>query len=328
MLFRSGSGTSKYIYCYYCHFIGDFVTRRVCIYPVSGGNAGTGRGYAENCTFTFFSYAMYNSNTKSAVQDFNLCNFYDGTSTSYMTQVSGWGFGGNVYVDNCMLDTAVRGWHSEAGCSCSGTGNHFYNVTGYESGNVYTTDLPANNIDTDPEFASPIAGVLYPKVLSSYGRNVGAFLGGGFATGAENIGSGGDSTWQYNGVTADNTGWYNPDENAEYDIATDSFKLLDGSGDVVAVLWSPVYDLGNTTGVERFNLSVLSNDGGYDIDTTDTTDTPNYQNLEVRVSSSSFDQDDAVIAWTTVRRNIDMDTIMVGRYSQVRITMRNNYIER
>jgi len=47
---------------------------------------------------------------------------------------------------------------------------------------------------------------------------------------------------------------------------------------------------------------------------------PNYQTSEIRASNSSFNQNDGVIAWTTVKNNIPFNYV-AGQYVQIRITL-------
>jgi len=96
-------------------------------------------------------------------------------------------------------------------------------------------------------------------------------------------------------------------------------SALAGSGVIV----SPVFDMGAKYTLTRFRGIM---DGTYpanviDYDKTDTE--PNRRNLRYRISDSPFNQNDAVLSWTTVEWYEELVAV-AGRYIQFELTFRND----
>jgi hypothetical protein len=204
--------------------------------------------------------------------------------------------------------------------------NQYYNVTNWKIGaNTYTTlpQVQAINVNYDsrsivanPNFTDVTNNIFYLKSASSVGSKIGAFPYG-ITGGASNDF---DGKWLITG-SVDNSGWYNPDGNVSKNGVTGFFELVGG---LVGVIWSPVMDIGSIQSISQLDLTARDKYPYSVIDSTNADVLPNYQTSEIRVSNTTFNQDDGVIAWTTVKNNCAFTLTLVGRYVQLRITIRNN----
>jgi hypothetical protein len=271
-----------------------------------------------NCVFSGFSqYAAYQNATGGT--SLNHCIVYNCPTGIYVTAPGA----GNLTIANSIFSKCTKAWYAKS--AVTSDVNHYYEITNWQLFTTTWTTFAAlqssgrdvNSVEADPQFLDPANNVFFQLVKSGALRNIGAYSFG-LARGSAYAGT--DTTWKDNGVTADNTGWYNPDENI--DIESDNvFRLYGSSG----VMWSPVYDLNAHTAVTRVDIAADQR-GTHMIDTTKTDTKPNYQTIEVRGSETTFDQDDDVITWTEVKSGIAFDAISC-RFFQLRLTFRADDVE-
>jgi len=168
---------------------------------------------------------------------------------------------------------------------------------------------------TNPAFEDPTNNILYPTVQLSALMTIGAYSYG-YVTGP-NFNS---TTWNIiAGGGHDNSGWYNPDGNVT--LVSGSFQLTTGTS---GSIWSPVYQFTSVQSVSILNISAIQVWPTNMVDSTLADIEPNYQTAEIRASVTSFNQNDGVIAWTTVKNNIVFSPPVIGYYVQVKLTLVNN----
>ena len=93
-------------------------------------------------------------------------------------------------------------------------------------------------------------------------------------------------------------------------------------------LWSPVWDLGTSRTISQSNIAAIQSWPTNMVDATKTDTLPNKQTSEIRVNGTSFNQNDATIAWTEVKNNINFvtqgGTLLTGRFVQLKLTLRQD----
>ncbi|MFA6065259.1 MAG: hypothetical protein WCW44_04885 [archaeon] len=327
IIYSAGTGTNTVAYFYIssCTFNMQFGNT----YGIYAGTAGYNYLAIHHCVFSNSTFGgtgigavggqgQAPSSTNSIYNN----TFYNLTYALY----------GTVRMENNfyqnMLHTCTYAWYLSFSTSLMPTtiNNHEYNVSKWHPYNqdydslalIQAAGFEVNSVSVDPQLTDPSNGIFYPKVVSPVGADIGAYPFG-FTLGAANdVGS----TWNITG-TADNSGWYNPDGNATKNGTTGFFELTNGN---VAVLYSPIYDLGNSVTVTEVDLASTQYWPTNMVDATASDVRPNYQTVELRASGSTFNQNDGVISWVEVKYNVAISAVS-GRYFQVRLTMRNNGVQ-
>ncbi|MFA6065164.1 MAG: hypothetical protein WCW44_00440 [archaeon] len=331
-IFQNNVGTSL---CYYsgtnaaavnytnCTFISNSNSYGVYFYSGTTSDSFT----VTNCVFSGFTAGVYGLGAAAQITvNAYRCTFYNCTYGISSTNSTTGGVMGVLSLN--IFSNCTTAWKQGSSSAITYLNdNQYYSITNWQiSTNTYTTLAQVQAVGTnydsrsavaDPQFADPANNIFYPKVASSVSPYVGAFPYS-FTQGSAN-----DSLGKWNIIPAaghDNSGWYNPDGNVTKNGTTGNFELTSGTS---GVLWSPVYDVGSIQTISKVSLSKAEIWGSNMIDTTKTDTKPNYQTIEVRASTSSFNQDDADIAWTEVKTEIAF-TGMSGRYVQLRLTMRTD----
>jgi hypothetical protein len=281
----------------------------------------------ENCIFSGFAnmavYSYGNSPTGGQMKTFAKYNTFYNNAVAIDTSIQNGTLG---WIYNNVFHSNVRDFKNE--CTVNPTGlmnynihyNYTYILTVNNDSTKYSTLATVQAISSEiggysanPNLIDPANGIFF---LSSTG-DYGAYPYSSIARGAN---YNPDAKWIIT-ATADNSGWYNPDGFVTKNGTTGFFELS-GAGPT-GVIWSPVYDLGSAQYLTQFNLASIQTWSTNMVDTTKTDIKPNYQTAELRTSLTSFNQNDAVIAWTEIKINCPFPA-MAGRYAQIRLTLRND----
>jgi len=192
---------------------------------------------------------------------------------------------------------------------------NWYRITNYATlAAAQSAGYEAGSISQDPQFEDPTKNVFFLKVISPLSRTQGAYPFG-FTTGS----NASDAKWIVT-ATADNSGWYCADGTVGKNGTTGFLELISGS---VGTVVSPVYDLASVQAIRQINLASDQTWPTSMIDTTKTDVKPNYQTVEIRGSTTSFNQNDETIPWTEVKIEQRIGPI-VARFVQLRLTFRSD----
>ena len=326
----STSGTANNYTISNCIFIG---TGSQSQFALNAMNGSSSTFQINNCVFSNFACAMILIGSNSNSPQGNITN-----NTLYNCGIGLWirGTGSQIVniVNNIISNVTTAIQFPNNNCTNASTNyNIYYAITNWKtSGNTYTT-LPAwaaavgsdaNSLVQNPNFVDANHNVFYltsnPNTTNNAYLYYGAYPYG--LTRGTNYNP--DSKWNViAGGGYDNSGWYNPDGNIT--LVSNLFQLTSGT---VGVLWSPVYDLGTSKTITTFGIEGLQVWQTNMFDTTIKATVPHYQTTEIRASATTFNQNDAVIAWTELRNKIPFITQgsvnLTGRYVQLRITFRSN----
>ena len=277
----------------------------------------------SNCVFSGFSTVFFTSGTGNIPCSFSNCTFYNGTTAISVNSTST----PTVTISWCIFSNFTTAWSIGSSTRLAYLNdNQYYNVTNWKIGaNTYTTlpqvqsvnvNYDSRSIVANPNFTDVTNNIFYLKSASSVGSRIGAYPYG-ITGGASNDF---DGKWLITG-SVDNSGWYNSDGNVSKNVTTGFFELVGG---ITGIIWSPVMDIGSIQVISQLDLAVRDKYPYSVIDSTNADVLPNYQTSEIRVNNTTFNQNDGVIAWTTVKNNCAFTLPLVGRYVQIRITIRNN----
>lgn len=199
--------------------------------------------------------------------------------------------------------------------------NDYYNNTnaGDYNSTLYTTlaslqaiNLELNGTFANPNLIDPANGVAYVSSQTLYGAYP-------YSSATQGLAYDPYVKWIITAVQ-DDTGWYNADGNITKNATTNEFELSNG---VSGVIESPVYDIGSVQTI--IDIAYVANEtwptNMVDKDKTDVM--PNKQQVEVRADANSFVQASVSPSWITCNAH-SLLTSPVGRYVQVRLTLRND----
>jgi hypothetical protein len=327
----TSSTNASYLVMDNCHVRGN-VANTYGVYAYNSYASATGiHMTATQSVFANVPYAVYTYTGHTNILILKYCTVYNSQYGVY----SGSNYVSDAYINWCIFDTCVNAMRCigriSGGYSRLYSGeNLFHTVTNFAvvHSTTYTSlatlqsaGYEAGGVEADPEFLDADNDIFYLMTEPSIKRNIGA-LPFGMATGSA-IAESGDTTWRDSGSVADDSGWYNPDGNIDLNDE-DEFELVSGtSGDI----WSPVYDLGYVAVVKKAFADGVETWGTHMIDRTKTDVKPNYQTIEIRASYSSFYQSGDEIAWTEIKRGVETLSGIVGRYVQLRVTLKNDDVE-
>jgi hypothetical protein len=288
----------------------------------SGTSIVTASVVASNCVIIGYgAYGMYassvTSNSIAYIKATN-CTFYNCSIAMFASQYCL--LNGGIYYNIFHTNTTNIKTISTPTYSLINYNIHHnqtnlltVNTTNYTTlSAVQALGSELNGFAADPGLIDPANGVFY---LSSIG-NYGAYPYSAITRGAS---YNPDSKWI---ITAakDDTGWYCAGGNITKSGVDGAFELSAGTSDTIE---SPVFDNGinNTTN----SLISIASDQTWPTHMADKTKTdirPNYQTVEIRSSNTAFVQADASPSWVEV--NIESPITQIGRYVQLRITLRND----
>ena len=132
-----------------------------------------------------------------------------------------------------------------------------------------------------------------------------------------------DGTWSIVSapVASLGTAW------AMIDSASNSITKVGGGFEGSGILVSPVIDFDKQRRIKKINFVAKEDSPTHVIDSYNSTPSsaPNKQEVEYRSSSTTFNQNDVAIPWSTTLANEDISgSGLYGRYLQIKLTQRND----
>tara|TARA_Y100000590_G_scaffold456797_1_gene608114 strand:- start:2373 stop:3824 length:1452 start_codon:yes stop_codon:yes gene_type:complete len=132
-----------------------------------------------------------------------------------------------------------------------------------------------------------------------------------------------DGTWTLasNPASGLGTSW------AMIDPSHNSITKIDGGFEGSGIIVSPVIDFDKQRRIKKINFVAKEDSPTHVIDSSNSAPagTVNKQEVEYRISSTSFNQNDASIPWVTTLANEDITgSGLYGRYVQIKLTQRND----